>query len=774
MTQGGFETGADYVAARVSFDIDSGGVSSLKELSEELGKFRTSTEAATRTGADFIKYLQQMTQMATQAAEAQTNLINQLQRMADVQQSLLSGQGTQVTRGNPQGYLNPTSGMGGSGGGAGNGMAQRPATIAGADSYLGGMSQQDPRQYLNMSHTRGTISKGDLPAASPSDNDLAQHAERHHARERAQNDQSLATGDPFSSAQRRISGLTTGASQILNEIGPGGNEQSMVGLAQKGLMSLSGMLRKSGEAKPTISDSSVPQTDAASGGVGGLGALLARGAGMGLGAAGVGLAAAGSGMYLMQEGGQAVQGVRNLGQQRGGGFQEGLGYEMAIRSMALNPFITTEQARQIVSQGLSSGYTGKEFDTVTQFMSQNLQDMNIQAAESMKMFKKNVTEGGMSSTGLSSDLGILQGASQTGYKSSQEMYGGYAATSSALISAGMSGPEASKFATTTTLMFKEDADLKDIMGQVAEASSGNTKIGAMLMNPSMSGVRLPQGTTPQTAIKRLGNNPQGLLNILRTMARQYAGKGDAGLVGFQLWLKSTFPNIGDFNDLTVVEMLMKKLLGPDNAVSNANKEEKIQTDKMTDYKNVNGFRTGLAAVTKGVEMGASAIGDFFGNLLKDPTEDWDWNNTQEKYNEGRLAGASVRSPQIDILARQSAANHTKLQVGANGNWEEFDPANAAMVKALTAGTARVRPMGDQGSGMTLRETTDGSKNLFPGGHGGGDQHVNVGGELTIRIDRDGNITSPQQGDRVGLTQNQIAANEAHGGATHNYPPPGDR
>ena len=36
--------------------------------------------------------------------------------------------------------------------------------------------------------------------------------------------------------------------------------------------------------------------------------------------------------------------------------------------MALNPFITTDQARQIVTQGLSSGYTGKEFDTVTQFM----------------------------------------------------------------------------------------------------------------------------------------------------------------------------------------------------------------------------------------------------------------------------------------------------------------------------------------------------------------------------------------------------------------------
>ncbi len=366
MTQGGFETGADFVAARVSFDIDSTGISNLRELSEELNRYRTSTEAASRTTGDFTKYLQQMTQLANQATEAQTNLINQLQRMADVQQSLMTGQGTQVSRGAPQGYVNPFSGMGG---GNGAGTANRPPTISDASGYLAGMSQQDPRGYVNMQAARGNVRAGDLPATSPSDQDIAQHAQRHFNREKAQNDQAIRTADPYASGQRHMSSLTSGASQLISELGPGGSGMGVASMAAQGMMSLSGHLRKSAAATGGVKDGSAPMgtADDVAGMAGMLGGLKSF-AGTGLGAASLGVGAAVGGMALFQQGGQAVQGLRSMGQTRGGDFQEGLGYEMALRSMALNPFITTDQARQIVSQGLSSGYTGKEFDTVTQFM----------------------------------------------------------------------------------------------------------------------------------------------------------------------------------------------------------------------------------------------------------------------------------------------------------------------------------------------------------------------------------------------------------------------
>lgn len=80
------------------------------------------------------------------------------------------------------------------------------------------------------------------------------------------------------------------------------------------------------------------------------------------------IGAAAGAMALVQSGGEMYQNVENLGQTHNQGFSGGLGFEMGIRSMALNPFITTEQARQITMGALNLGYTGKEFDTVTQFM----------------------------------------------------------------------------------------------------------------------------------------------------------------------------------------------------------------------------------------------------------------------------------------------------------------------------------------------------------------------------------------------------------------------
>lgn len=768
MTQGGFETGSDYVAAKVSFDIDNGGVSSLKELSEELGKFRTATEAATRTGADFIKYLQSMTQLANQATEAQTNLVAQLEKMANSQQSLMTGQGTQVTRGLPQGRVDPLSGMGGGSGAGGN----RQPSVTDASSYLGSMATQDPRQYFNMQSNWGNVRTGDIPAASPSDQDLAQHAQRHNARDKAQNDQA-ASSDPFSPLQRRISGMTSGASQLLNEMQPGQNGFGLAGMAQQGLASLSGMARQSGAAVGG-GDASVPIT--AAGAMGGMlgkaGAFLGTGAGMAATGIGAGIGAG----LLYQQGGEMVQNYRSMGQQRGGGFQEGVGYEMAIRSMALNPFISTDQARQIVASGLSSGYTGKEFDTVTQFMANNLKDMNMSVADSMKLFKKNVVEGGMSQEGLSTALETLKVGSKSGYATNAQLQEGYAGASEALIGAGVPGAAASRTAGGIAFTFNGIADLADKMPQLASSAlSQGSPIQGFLLNPAVSGVQIPPGTAPGEAFEAMGEGKQGeaIYNVMRSFAVRFSSlpKGRA-VTAFQAWLQQMFPQM-DWSSRTMVQKLMTELVNNPNAVKQGQqKYDKSRQEAMAPKERGIGSRIGGAiSGTAGVLGGV--VGDLIQNLGRDPGEEegWEWDRTKRASNNWDLSQANVHSPVLDAVI-QSAGGSGNVQVSSGGKWGGLDINNEQQIRDIAAGKAKIRPKGDTSSGVTLKEVGDG-KGGFSGSMGGGANAFSVApvtGSLTVTIDQNGRASAPPT---VALGPSTVGANAGAGGYSPNNPRPGE-
>lgn len=781
MTQGGFETGSDYVAARVSFEVNDEGATSLKELTEQLKNFRTATEAANRTGTDFIKYLQTMTQLTNQATEAQKALVDQLNKLADVQQSLMTGQGTQVTRGLPQGRVDPQSGMGG---GAGTGASRAP-TIGDASSYLGQMAKTDPRQYFNMQQNWGNVRTGDVPAASPSDNDLAQHAQRHHAREQALQDQNAShMKDPFSPIQRRINGMTSGASQLINEMGGGGSEEGMLGLAQKGMMSLSGMLRGSGAAAAATADGAATVGTVAQGG---LGAFLARGAGMGLGAAGLGLGAAAAGMGLYQMGGAAVQDVRQLGQSRGGGFQEGMGYEMAIRSMALNPFLSTDQARQIVSSGLSSGYTGKEFDTVTQFMANNLKDMNMQVADSMKLFKKNVGEGGMSQEGLSSQLEALKIASKHGFSSLEELTGSYANASGAMISAGVAGPQASKQAAAASLMFDNVQDLKEVGAKMAaSANMKGSMMPSLLRNASLSGVNVPNNVSMGGTMEWIGDNADGnqaIFNVVRKQAQLYQRSGMSKsqvIDSMQSWLIQAFPDMPQWQDRTIVSKFVTEALANPNAVREANAANEKAQAETRDVKGRGGWEQVGGTLAGGFQTVFQGVGELFGNVMQHggTLSDWKWDKTKQANTDALIGGMSTHSQAFDSVLRQYGATGG-LEINVGGKWQKMDLDEAnqsqerAWVEAASKG-AKIRQTGKGGDGLSLTElqtkgfdtTGGGGRNAFSLAN----SNVNVGGVLRITIDRDGRITSiPNQ---VDLNQNQIGANEGAGNMTHNSPGPG--
>lgn len=773
MTQGGFEVGADYVAARVSFDIDNSGVSSLRELSEELSRFRTATEAANRTGADFMKYLQQMTQLTNQATEAQTNLVNQIQKMADFQQSMMNtSPGIQASRGVPQGQ-GQFLGMGG-GNGAGT-ASSRPATLGDASTYLGNLAQQDPRRYFNMQNNWGNVRTGDVPAGSPSDNDLAQHAQRHYNREKQQRDQAVSSqmDDPLSPIQRRISGMTSGAASLLSELSPGGNGMGLASMAAQGLGSLSGWARQSGAATSALGpgQASAPNSVADAGMLASLGrgAMSFLGTGAGVAAAGVG-AAASAGM-LYQMGGEVVQGYRSMGQTRGGGFQEGLGYEMAIRSMAMNPFITTDQARQIVSAGLSSGYTGKEFDTLTQFIAANLKDMNMSVADSMKMFKKNVTEGGVSAEGVSGALETLKVGSRQGYSSLETMTAGYANTSSAFINAGMSGSQASRAAAASTFVFNDSAELAGLYSSIASSAAGDKKIGGLLMNPSISGQNMPMGTTPESAWERISGDPnQAVYNILRYFA-QLAWQGSGGDEGiavssFHSMLKQNFPQV-DWQSRTKVRALLKEVLSNPNAVKNANSQEKQAGKEAAAAKPLGTMQRLGSNISGNLQTGVAAVTDLFKNVFtRSPEEGWNWDETIRSSEQWQMGVNEVRSPMLSTLVNQTQGGSKNLQVGDGKSWQQLDLANVEQIKALSDGKMKIRERGDTSGGKYLTEIPNSGKN----GINGVIQTTPVYGKLEVTVHQNGKVDAPQT---VQLSPAQQGAMEGVGGFYPNTAPPGD-
>ena len=68
----------------------------------------------------------------------------------------------------------------------------------------------------------------------------------------------------------------------------------------------------------------------------------------------------------------------------------GAGMEAQARIMAMNPFITTEQAREVMQKALSSGYRGDQADNVIDMMTGNLRQFGMSYGETMDLVNEHV------------------------------------------------------------------------------------------------------------------------------------------------------------------------------------------------------------------------------------------------------------------------------------------------------------------------------------------------------------------------------------------------
>lgn len=222
---------------------------------------------------------------------------------------------------------------------------------------------------------------------------------------------------------------------------------------------------------------------------------------------------------LVEVGGQAYQSVKNIGQTHNQGFGGGVGYEMGMRMMALNPFITTEQSRQIMMGALNLGYTGKEFDTVTQFMAQNLTDMNMSVADSVNLLNTNVVQGGASILSLGQALTSLQNMSANSTSTNQQNQQNFESYSKNLVSQGVNGNVVNAVALNLA-----GWNQQKINGQPNPlAGSTSNTLNALTSNPAFLqqlGAQYAPGVEYPGVLSSISGQPGGAANLPQDVQKQ--------------------------------------------------------------------------------------------------------------------------------------------------------------------------------------------------------------------------------------------------------------
>ncbi|QGJ94906.1 tape measure protein [Gordonia phage RedWattleHog] len=416
------ETSNDTVAARLSVDVPQDAANNLNQLVTNAHELAVNMEAAARAQGNFIEYLRQLPEVMAQSEAAAAQFI---------------GSAAPVINGG-----------GRSGGSWGRNDAARPdfagtpgdgsnsaAREAAQREALEDLRRNDPRQLANViaQNDPRTIRRGDddqipgggggrgggggggnRPGGAPRPGN--QPAPSGPGRPPSEDGPSGTEIDWSQRLQTMAGGGTQWLNTVLSQTAAGGRGSGIDLLAAgvSGAQRMSGTLsnqlssqiesrearaRQEAEAQGMDEDETLRHIAAAGAPLRGLSGTVGRAArGLGVAAAGV------TAIKGINSAGEWYQGMRAQGAVRGGGGAEGMQYEMGVRMMAMNPFISTEQSRKIMNSALQNGYTGKEFDTVTEFMADNLKKMNMDVAESVKVLQSNVTRGGQSIAQAQQDI----------------------------------------------------------------------------------------------------------------------------------------------------------------------------------------------------------------------------------------------------------------------------------------------------------------------------------------------------------------------------------
>ena len=489
-TPDAFEYTDDSVVAKVSIDVPSQSLTDISQLTSAMGSLRVEMEAMARAQGDWLEYLRQVPVIVEQANQAYRDSITQLERMSYIQNEIGGGQGnvgfntTAASGGGgggystaaPSGYVNPFAG-----GTPGMGMGYNPGMTA---SWMNNMASQDPRMYANMMASRGGPvnpammgqvggavagytgmggvggSGGGMGWGNAAPGSMSPQSTQ-SSRDSSAPPKNTEGGSPTTSEPQNIptdahpdspewqKGLGSLTNQVLSEMSSSrGRPGGITGGVLRGLGGIAGAMGTSPGTLGKI----------------GKGAGITAGIGGGLWALNKGI----------QDTGEKITEYSQLGSVQGGGAMEGAGYEAQARIMAMNPFITTDQSRQVMQMALREGFRGGNFDTVQGFMTKNFKDMGMSFAESMDLVNSSVVKGGESTQSFSENMKDLQkGLSKEGGAALPQRNKQFGETVSTLTDLNVDQDSAQRAALGLQEMFKDNKVLRDAAPSIATSALGS-------------------------------------------------------------------------------------------------------------------------------------------------------------------------------------------------------------------------------------------------------------------------------------------------------------
>jgi len=816
--------GDDFISARVNFEIPAEASAQMREINTELERLRTNSDAAARSVDSFTRYIQLLNEAQERTSESSRSLAATMERMGAL---TAKGAQPQVSTAVPTGtHAQPWAGVT-----EGMGIPQHrtPATIAqvptgGAQSMFDQLAQEDPRAYLNARAAWGGGKQGELPQVSISQESLDRLAERIAVRDQGQQQEEAkrtapadrsgggggrgraspqAPQAPWDSWRDRVADWAGTAGTVAGAAGVGG--RGLGGMVGRALQNWGTRLQQRGRpdaSAPTGGprirtagtggeEPSIPTEGETEEGVeepeegeeeesprkGGGGGQLGK-IGKGLGIAGAGITAGVAAYGAYKKIGGEIQRYRALGQIRGGGFGEGFGYEMQARIMALNPFITTEQSRQIIQSALTQGYTGKEFDTVTAFMASNLKDMNMSVAEQQKLLQAGVHNSNESISGLTQNLtqafATMKALSQTGYNTLPQREAAFEAVVPGAMAAGMAPKEAIQLGKYVGQEFSGRPGMADLA----------TKIQSAIENKPTAGLFMQQhggpGGTPINVPGAVAGDPGSIVENMTADQFESAKWNSIKAIADMSPTEGSFiMNMKTLMGVDLTRSEARFLMQQGKLVGTGAQNDPLMAAQQVRDKDEQARKAGkIAQGRKALQDklgGPFGLGRFggLGGLGGGNTSISD----KDALAYAEKQGFTGQSESLDIEQNlvEAFGGHG-FEVGSGKDWKPFDPTNAGMLKDLKSGKIRVREQGDTGQGSKLSDISgalDRSDGTGTGSGRGGAKGSGLSGELKITVHPANMRQVLNVPNYVPITSNEQAANSGFGNATRNNPPPGD-
>ncbi|WP_071287725.1 hypothetical protein [Mycolicibacterium llatzerense] len=724
MSSPGFEFGADYVSARLSIDVPTEGIANLREMSQEIERFRVGVEASARGADNFVQYLNQVAEVSEHVTKAQEDLLERMQQIMEVQGRVASGPSV------PRSYVDPFTGMT-----AGTGVDRDQV-----QSQLDELRSTDPLAYLRMQDQRGMgtgIGGGTSTAtlSRESLNDLADRiAQRDVSQQRQEKEHDLQTAPErpkpnqptdgsAPTAQQQLADRMSGgpldmAHRVLNEMGAGGNMGMFAAnMAARGVRGLNERVQR----RQAANQRSTAEHDGHGGGTGeaaegeggggglplGLGGLLGGDGALGmLGKSLPWLGAAFGAFGLVQKGGQTFQQMNNLGSIQGNGAGQGLALWRDQQFLAMDPRISGEQARNIIQTTQSMGLKGDQYQDAKGAFAEGLKRDNLDVGLQGNLMDS-FLKGGGTIKDYTAAIDKLNDAAKNGVQTVPQLAEGLTSFMAVAQATGQSAPEAAESYSAASKVYSNDRVLAGYKARTMNATSGDQRTDAMIL--------------------AFGGQGYGATDLPGTLGARDANRRAQGLTNVQNLAIKQAKSMGK-DDFDAAQILMQ--IGPGYGLTD------LAYDKALDLIRRGNFGDSAAPATPPPNAPQSAM-----------TISQDVN---------RVAQAQTNPP-MEV-------------VNPDGSTTPYDPGSAQQ----RTSNPNVRRVGDRGPGQPVSDIGSTSNG---GTGGGGASSATSGGPVTGTL----NVTgSPQLlqalgiGQPVTLSQNAQQANRAYNGAMLNQPPPGDR